>query len=299
MFYEYALDPEILTNVSRCRTFFESFNNRSSRLIADVPKNWQQSAFQAINTLPHEDCKPVYKKTLKENLKKLLRSNLIKTRGVGSNAAGLSWSDFTVKEHSEFPFSGIIGPLPKKDPARIYCFDSLLYDSPECWNKGDQQYVYRKAESIVDAITPLLLVSKTIRLIDPWFKLTRPTWENYEPVLKELARRLHQYNFGRGIKTLTIHTSDEWGSMAQQLVHETRPWLPEGVTIKVYHWPKGEMHDRYVLTDVGGLQFGHGLSEFSPGKSEQVRVTVLDNDSYRTELANVSGGEVLSYEAQG
>ncbi|MDB4806906.1 hypothetical protein OAG89_02870 [Pseudomonadales bacterium] len=299
MFYEYALDPDILTDVSRCRTFFESFDGNPSRLISDVPRNWLQDAFNAINQLPHEQCLPRRKKFLKNELKKLVRHNLIKTRGTNSNIEQLPWCDFTAQEHKSFPFSGVFGVMEKTSPIDIYSFDDLLFEKPDSWNSLDQLHVERRAQSIVGAMTPLLLVSKTVRLIDPYFSFIRPNWENYEPVLKELAGRLDQYNFGRGIKTLSIHTSDRWGSMPQQLVDETRAWLPEGVTIKVYHWLKDEMHDRFVLTDVGGLQFGHGLSEFSPGKPEQVLVTALDNSSFRRELDKVSGGELSSYEAQG
>lgn len=296
MFYEYALDPEILSDVARCRTFFGSFNNRSSRLIADVPKNWQQDAFQVINKLPHETCKPVLKKTLKENLKKLLRENLNKNRGVTGTASGETWEDVVVQEDNKFHFAAAFSVAARTSPVKIYAFDDLLFSGPICWNSKDQQYVERKAKAIVDAMAPLLLVSKSIRLVDPHFSFILPTWGRYEPILKELVGRLGLFNFGRGISTISIHTSDKTGSMSHQLQEGVKRWLPGGVTIKVYHWPQGDMHDRFLLTDVGGLYFGHGLDEFSPGRSEKVLVSVLDNDTYRTELAKVSSVAPLSYQ---
>jgi hypothetical protein len=295
MFYEYAIDPEILSDVSRCHAFFESFRNRSSRLIADVPRNWQQDVFHAINQLPHETCKPVYKKTLKENLKKLLRVNLNRNRGASSNTDNLLWKDFAVNENRDFPFAAIIAADSEVEPVQMYGFESLLFEYPECWNSNDQQHVERKAAAIVDAMAPLLFVSKSIRLVDPHFSFIRPTWDRYEPVLKELVSRLGQFYFGKGISSVAIHTSDKKGSMSQQLEDKTKRWLPSGIIIEVYHWPEDVMHDRFLLTDIGGLYLGHGLDEFAEGKAERVLVSVLENASYRTELAKVTGTSLYSY----
>ncbi|MCG8317804.1 MAG: hypothetical protein MI976_31725, partial [Pseudomonadales bacterium] len=280
-------------------TFFQSFNNRTARLISDVPKDWQRSAFQAINNLPHETCKPVHRKTLKESLKRLLRSNLVKNRGASSNGLGVPWIEFVAEENSKYPFAAILGLDAQTTPVQVFGFEELLFDSPKSWNKDDQDHVVRNAEAIVEAMSPLLIVSKSVQLVDPHFSFIRPTWERYEPVLRGLVKKLDQFNFGRGIKTVSIHTSDKLGSMSQQLENAAREWLPEGISVKVYHWPESKMHDRFVLTDVGGLYYGHGLDEASPGKAGEVLVSVLDHATYRQELGKVTGAPTRSYDVCG
>lgn len=295
MFYEYAIDPKVLADISRCRVFFQSFD-KSSRLISDVPKNWQREVYQTISQIPFEDCGPVYKKTLKNALSKLLRKNLVKSRASESNSSGLLWEGFIEQEHKVYPFSAIIGLKTQNAPVRIYNFDELVFQSPECWGFGDQMHVERKASSIVDAMAPLLSVSKSIRLVDPYFKFTRPTSDRYLPVLRELVSRLNSFNYGNGIKTISIDVSDEMGSGLQQLASAISSWLPDGVTIKISEWPHNDMHDRFLLTDVGGLMFGHGLDESTPGAAKQVLVSVLTNKSYRAELQKVSEGSVDRYQ---
>lgn len=295
MFYEYVIDPKVLADISRCRTFFQSFD-KSSRLISDVPKNWQRDVFLTIRLIPSGDCQPVYKKTLKNALAKLLRKNLVKNRASGRNLGGASWEDFVEKEHNLYPFSAIIGVSSKSESVNIYGFDDLFFNHPECWTFSDQQHVARKASSIVDVMIPLLSVSKSVRLVDPYFSFARPSSERYMPILKELVGRLDSFNYGKGVKTISIHVSDERASGPEQLASTISTWLPEGITIKISHWPHNTMHDRFILTDVGGLMFGHGLDEFSPGSPGQVLVSVLTNKSYKTELQKVSENPIKSYQ---
>jgi len=39
-------------------------------------------------------------------------------------------------------------------------------------------------------------------------------------------------------------------------------WLPEGLTLNIYRIKKipgkQEVHNRYILSDIGGVSFGHG-----------------------------------------
>jgi hypothetical protein len=39
-----------------------------------------------------------------------------------------------------------------------------------------------------------------------------------------------------------------------------KPNLPPGTKLKVIRWLKDQMHNRYIITDRGGVIFGHGLN---------------------------------------
>lgn len=297
MFYEFALDPSVLNDVSRCRTFFESFD-RSSRLIADAPKNWIRDAFDAINQIPHDQCGPNFKKNLKEKLRKLLNRNLLKNRHSQTNSESLPWNQFAAIEHKSYPFSAILGLNAESDPVRIFDFENILFEPPECWQAPTQKHVERNASAIVDVMESLLCVSKSIHLVDPHFTFTMPAWERFGPILKEIISRSDSYNFGKGIKSISIHTSDKFGNMSNELRTVTQRWLPEGIEIKVSHWAKATMHDRFLLTDVGGLNYGHGLDESGDQNSQTVLVTVLDHVTYRGELQKIIADPLIHYRHQ-
>jgi hypothetical protein len=289
MFYEYAVDPAILTNISNVQAFFESFKNRPYRLIADAPKKWIREAYLAINCLPHDQCPPVMKKTLKENLNKLSKNSLCSNRSVDDWSRTKSWLDYAAREHEKHPFSAILGTESAPELVPVYCFSKLFFAAPPCWERVGQQHIKRNATSMVEAVLPLLKVSKQLLLVDPHFSLIQPNWERYKPLLKGFIQRASEFNFGKGIFKIEIHTSDERGGVQQELDAKVKSWLPEGMTVCCFQWPKKQMHDRFILTDVGGVSFGHGLDEFVEGRLKDVLVSVLDHQSYRTERVKLNG----------
>jgi len=287
MFYEYAIDPAILSDLERCKAFFNGFQSKSHHLISDSPKNWSNYARQQIDAIPHELCKPVMKKTLKKHLKDLLDKNLIRNRIVSSKLS--NWDDFSAEEHQTYPFSAILGMTSKSKPVLCYEFDNLLFESPECWHGKNQCHVEREASAIVDKIMPLLVLSKQIHLVDRIFTFIRPKWGYYESLIKELIKRAPQCNFGKGIFVINIHSSDKYGNLYAHANKNLLPILPDGITINVHQWPYNEMHDRFIITDVGGVQIGHGLDEMTENNAKQALMTVLDNHTLKFERRKISG----------
>jgi hypothetical protein len=52
--------------------------------------------------------------------------------------------------------------------------------------------------------------------------------------------------------------------------------LPRGSSCRFIRWRRNSLHNRYVLTDRGGVQFGQGLDENAGGGPEFDLVTILD-----------------------
>jgi hypothetical protein len=80
--------------------------------------------------------------------------------------------------------------------------------------------------------------------------------------------------------------------MFQQESEQFLPGLvPRGQNLLVRRWKNrslGEkLHNRYVLTDIGGVQFGVGLDEGDVGTTDDV--TLLSTDVYRRRLEDYSG----------
>jgi hypothetical protein len=289
MFYEYAVDPAILSNITNVQAFFESFKNRPYRLISDAPKKWIQHAFLEINLLPHDQCPPVMRKTLKENLKKLSQNSLCSNRSVDNWSRVKPWLDFAVIEHEKHPFSAILGTESASKSVPFYSFSKLFVEAPPSWEDSGQQHIKREATIIVDKLLPLLKVSKQLLLVDPHFSLILPNWDRYKPLLKELILRANEFNFGKGIFKIEIHTSDIRSGLQQQLEAKVKPWLPEGMIVSCSQWPEKLMHDRFFLTDVGGVFFGHGIDEYADERLEDVLVSVLNHQTYRNERIKLNG----------
>lgn len=291
MFYEYAIDPEILSDLSNVRTFFESFRNRPARLIADLPKKWIQEAFFAINQIPQEECGPVMRKTLKENLKKLSENNLCNNRTSGDRKREQVWLDYALEEHQKYPFSAILSSDIDAEET-VYSISNLFYNIPAYWNSPTQLHVKRNADEMITAIMPLLRVSKIVLLVDPHFSFTLPSWDRYRAILQKLIELSGEFNYGKGISSIDIHTSDRKGGLQAQLNQKIKPFLPTGITIRCFQWPESQMHDRFILTDVGGVSFGHGLDEHTDNNLDEVLVSVLEYQAFKKEKSKLNGTPV-------
>jgi hypothetical protein len=76
--------------------------------------------------------------------------------------------------------------------------------------------------------------------------------------------------------------------------------IPDGFMLTVCRWKNrngGErLHNRYILTDVGGVHFGFGLDEGDPGTTDDI--ALLSADAYRQRLENYTG-PTLAFDLEG
>jgi len=293
MYREYAVDPESLSNYANLRTLFESFVGRHSRLISDCPRNWHREVLNVINQLKDEGIGPNKRKGLKIQLQKLYENNVCKNRSVDPWTRQGGWLLYAEQEHEKEPFDAILSSCQPTDPRHsVYPLEDLFFNCPGCWQEPNQAHVKRLAPDIVMQAVSMLRVSRKIILVDPYFWFTQPRWNNYRPLLVEIFRKIGELNFHKGIRKLEIHTSDNHANAEGFLRSHVLPLMPEGITVQCKVWPKAEMHDRFILTDVGGVFLGRGLGEFELNAEEEVLVGVLERDTFRKERAKLEGKAV-------
>lgn len=297
MFHEYAVDPSLLCDVGNCQTVFFNLKPQQGRLLSDCPRKWVQEAFQAINNIPHEQCLPVMRKSLKSALKRLLDEGLCTNRAIPEwDKAQESWLEFAAKQHRSHPFAAVLAANAQVDPVRTYALSNLVLDAPECWGSGSEATITRKAGDIVDALEPLFVLSRQVVLVDMHLY---PGENNSRKVLVELLRRSGKFNYGRGIKKILVHSSDHRQGMQKTLETALQRDLPAGVELEYRLWPQEMEHDRFALSDVGGIQFGHGLDEAKPGKATHVFISAISDAKRRSVLAKLSGTPTYSASIRG
>tara|TARA_Y100000296_G_scaffold85684_1_gene122416 strand:- start:3036 stop:3935 length:900 start_codon:yes stop_codon:yes gene_type:complete len=290
MFYEYAIDPDIFKDEMSRRTFLEAFSVNTQRLISDTPKNWSRHVLQQITAIPHEICGPQKKKALKERLAKIVKQNLIRNRSIKENKP--AWFQLVANEHQRYPFAAVYTPTPIREPVKSYSFNELDIESPPTWYTQAQAHVKREARHLVHAALPLLSISKEIHLIDRMLKFTEPTWGRYAELITELLAIMGTLNYQRGISTLNIHTSDNYGDISATAEIKLLPLLPDCIKVNIYQWPHGKMHDRFFLTDIGAINIGHGLDNHTDNNAEKALVVALDHTTFKEERAKISGTPV-------
>ena len=87
---------------------------------------------------------------------------------------------------------------------------------------------------------------------------------------------------GITIQRLEYHVSDMWGEdeFKRRLDEYLKPHMPSGLTLNFVRWNKADMHNRFILTSIGLVEFGIGLDEYdgnqSPREDQLVRLSDCD-----------------------
>lgn len=290
MHREYAVDPQALDSYERITRLIDCFFGQPQRLISDCPKRWANEVRHAVNRLKDYGVGPVERKKLKLKVEKLSKANLCANRSLADWDRQSAWLSYALKAHEDQPFDGLLGANPDTEvQGKVYSLDDLAIDAPPCWDESKQSHLPRTAASIAEFAGPLIRVSRRLILVDPYFWFTAPNWYSYEPLLRALLGLHASANYGAGLKRLEIHTSDRFAGLDTLAVPTLTPTVPMGLSVACKIWPKDKMHDRFIMTDVGGISLGRGLGVFEMDEGGDVLAAILEHDAYAHEMKRING----------
>ncbi len=186
-------------------------------------------------------------------------------------------------------FRAIISTDPAGHPGVLDAAD--VSDAEPRWAVPGGKLMKREPAAFGDAVQTLLRLSSRVVVVDPYF---RPSKGWQRDVILEFLKRQHVQP-GR----VEVHFATECDRKirdpaAQLIAHQrhyaecmnaARTQLPRvlgtGSRVHLTAWRPSDgdarLHNRYLLTDVGGVQFGDGLERGKP--SHMDRVSILDEES--------------------
>lgn len=282
MVHEYAVNPILCTDWRDLRYLVSSFGREEGRLISDVPrKEWQRLTYDVINK---SNPKPVMKKRLKLFVRKLIRKALYtRNQTVNSNR---EWLSNAIDTHAIWPFRAILTDEYSGDEPYILC-NNLDLITHSCWCVSISVTIKREVNEMVNAIKPLLEIAREIMLIDRNFRLvdrnSHPTLR-YKSVLLEILETVSNKEFGPPVKKLTYHVGGKYFTkeeLERQCDLYIKDSLPRGIRLEFVFWPWDKLHDRFVLTEIGGVDFGQGLDECTGYGPEEVKVSRISNADHQ------------------
>lgn len=274
MLSEYAVEPAAIG--SDWRTFkdlIDRFGADKGRLISRLPAKWERKVIQAAREAGVPDVRMTdIVERLRDSKHKVVDFN----RTYDHDA---DWLGNALREHANRPFKAIIC-----DAGRTACAEAM---QPDDCSDGHPLFgavtscdVIRTEDEIAGALYTITAVSKEVDIVDPFFDL-RPTEGNYLAPLVCLLTRLAG-GFGSS-KAIRIHFRDHNSRpppalLARDGAAQVKGLLPPGYCLELYAWSQirgGEdFHDRFVLTDLGGIMIGAGLS--ADGPTESAAFTLLN-----------------------
>lgn len=283
MIKEFAVEPEAIVESALIFQYvIEKFGISEGRVISEFPSKWKKLVHEAAQQA-HGGKAELAK--IQERLRRLPKSALISLARPGGEG---DWLNIVKAEHQRQPFDWVL----TKDPVEIGQAVQLAAwnaDHPSLQNQR-QLRIARTAEEMAKVCRPLLRVAKHVKLVDPHFDLNNRRFQ--EP----LARFLECLPDCACID-IFVEGHAFNAKSAVHLHHGADRFLPRvlhrGIQVQLWGHTKGRMHNRYVLTPMGGIAFGAGL-DIAEGDAAPTDEVILQEEHIRAELwSEYADGELV------
>lgn len=279
MLREFAVEPALLgRDWETFRYLHEKFGISKARVIAKFPKKWCRLVYEEASDFPD-----ARKKQVEEWLHSGENTFLIPSgRTYGEKD---DWLQNAVDAHNSKPFNSILArDNPCGCPAVLKWSDDVTEDHKLL--KSDSVFRMPKTiEEFLETCYLLLQHSHEIIFVDPYLKDGNGSFE----VLKSLLYSSQSIENKKNIRYLTIESPN--GETLEYRVNELNKKLPKliptGMSIKIILLNEENcgraMHNRYILTERGGIIFPWGLDLDKGGASDEV---IYLNETVHCELFN-------------
>ena len=275
MLHEFALEPAVLTDSWRRRSYLAQLGVGHGRLIAEIPKfnRWGRAVLEAARAAGRGDLEL---KRLEEDLASARQKLCVRNRRYPYDG-NLPW--LANAEANAAALRGIIARENPHDHPKVVVDDDFD-GSVEPWRVDGQVVIPRDGQALVAACQPLFEISYQLRLIDPHLDPCMPRWRRgLAPLLRayEERRRRGAVSNPEAVRA-EVHVSnrrspDDW----REAVALLGGVVPVGLQLTVVRWHDARdgarMHARFLLTERGGIQVDYGFDVRAGGTTH---VTLLE-----------------------
>jgi hypothetical protein len=278
MIHEYALEPSLLSNWDQFRYFIGQFGLSQGRLISRYPKRWKRMVYEAL-----EGCSDIKKHAMVERMTSIDDLMMKRTQEWSAEA---DWLSNAEAEHGKRPFHAIVAVENPRGNSSVLAADDLDDKTP-LWAVERERVIDRQADAMADAIAPLLAFGPVLIFIDPYFD---PFKQSATRAIKTLLEKAFGQVAETPIVRIEIHTrfdedkspevNDFAAKFREVILNRV---VPTGVLVSIKRWQEragGEgLHNRYILTERGGVRFAWGLDEGDPTQTDDI--SLLDHKVFQ------------------
>lgn len=277
MIHAFALQPELVATWGRrseYRFIHDKFGIGTPRAMLELPSftKWKRAVHRAANDL---DLSQEDMLRLAELFRVFSEHKCRRADAVYDGV--LTWLENGEREYDRRPFAGILAiENPRAHEAVLLGDDLKMTDAR--WARSPGATAHRTPEGLATALTAMLVNCRVLHLVDPHFG---PENGRHRRVLEALMEVLATN--GASPELVRVHclaksTLDFFEGEAARMASR----LPQGITVEFRRWKQragGErLHNRYVLTDLGGVSLGVGLDAGADGETDDL--LLLPHEQY-------------------
>lgn len=288
MIRQYAIDPACIRSWDTFCRFMDQIGISHGRLIADLPARWPAELYRQLKASGLEEQDQNAWKRITERMARELFARKFIPREHATYRPEMPWIENAVTEHTRRPFDAIVAKCasPRSgivDPADV------TEEHPR-WRVARTQTIPMTAKEIIGVIRPLLRVSREVLMIDPYLfcidaRAYRAalSWRHFATV-----RQLGAECKNRTMSVVEYHCGDCDGRLGpgdaavQEFASNIRATFQSNLGFALCIWPKASLHNRMILTDVGGVIFGHGLDDCTGSYLKSDDVALLEEEHWQS-----------------
>jgi hypothetical protein len=307
MIYEYALQPELVctwTNHLLCSLIKGQFGLDRGRLVSRYPsqypsqwkelvvESYERNASRRPDTQKERAKKQWERKRLEELLQRLGEVFINRDNPLWTN--DLDWLSNAVAEHKRGKFRAILASENVRDVKEALTINDL-HDHNPLWSIPQGGIaVSRDPEKMANVVAPLLKSARNVIFVDPHFQPN--LHKNLEPLKLFLKIMAASQNVTKK-QIVEIHCNankcGEYGWFKEECESQLPDVIPNNMKVTIFYLQEkngGEaLHNRYILTEIGGIGFGYGLDKGNKGQNDDLYLMGSDQLTLRwSQYANKS-----------
>ncbi len=293
LFYEYALTPQLFeksyleqdTSLPIYLKFF-LINLRSTGLLA----NMNDSEWLKVVNFYKKELSPKLRDELSKIFEELSKRNRIvahTTLVQQSIEKESDWIDLALKEEELKPYQAVFftGSFEEKHQ-KMTTLEKYMENNLIC--NEDIPLLYQTLESMEKYLTDYLAYAKRLIIIDPYFTFGHDDDKALLLFSELFSKRRGDRMKNRKILIHIFYNKKDWNhdpdtSEYQQKWSKLFQKIYEkyGHDIRLNIWNDKKMHDRYMITDQGGISSSNGFGVFA---SRKPHWSILKTDEIREQL---------------
>lgn len=287
MIHEFAVDPDVAIdwckNKYAYKYFLSKFGLGTPRIVSDFPKKKKiRKKFKEAET----ELSEIEGLRLVE-LFNALTETLIE-RDYEDYDGTIPWIENAIREYGRLPFHAI---LTQSNPHRhsFILEEPNAVDANNLWDLPKGKIVNRTADKIAHSVSCLLKNSKEIIYIDPYF-LEYKHMQKWLNTLELFCTKIPESKYSSDsfnmeyICSADLYHPTAFNVFKSRCENELPSILPKGLRLTVKRYSQGssgqKLHNRYILTDIGGVLFQHGFDggEVDDGQTDDINL--MERDQY-------------------
>lgn len=263
MIREFAVQPELLGDWHEFRYLREKFGVDKARVIAEYPSKWRKLVHNSTDSFSE-----IQRLSLVEWLSN--KDSFLVPSGRDYPIPD-DWLQSTEAAHDTRAFQAILANINPRNHGKVLVPTSLPIEDHELFQCDCERIIPRTVASFIGISGSLLKWSKQIIFVDPYFKADREWGEPLKAMLSCTTPAVSMLRYCAKVSPRGETEEHRISELKEGLPR----YIPQGMRLEVVlleRTSEEDMHNRYILTERGGLKFPWGLATSNDGESDVVNL---------------------------